>query len=389
MTDNDQTNDQASANDRPEEPRDPAEARGARPKRFLRSRDDRVIAGVAGGLGRYFNVDPIFFRIGAVALAVFGGVGFFLYGAAWLLVPVERAPGEPPEPAAPARRRALTIAGAIILAISATSLIGHSWGDWWDGGWWWGGFFGPLVLLVVGGVVLWRVIEGRGDPSDAGRILARIALVVAALAAAAIVFVASAWATAAGGGAVVAGIVIALGALLVIAAFTGGARWLILPALALAVPAGVVSAADIKLDGGIGERNYRPASIVELRDAYKLGAGRIEIDLRDLKLPPGEHKLKIDLGVGQAAVDVPRDVCVATDAHVGAGYARVFDRDSGGLDMDWGTAPPSKPSVPRLVLDAHVGMGALEVVHDPGDVDGFDRYGDRGLGGGGNDACNA
>src|SRR6185503_20377969 len=59
------------------------------PRRFYRSRRNRLIAGVAGGLGRYFRVDPIFFRIGFVALAFFGGVGFILYGALWLLVPVE------------------------------------------------------------------------------------------------------------------------------------------------------------------------------------------------------------------------------------------------------------------------------------------------------------
>ena len=43
------------------------------PRRFLRSRSDRVLGGVCGGLGEYFAVDPMLFRIGTVALAVVGG----------------------------------------------------------------------------------------------------------------------------------------------------------------------------------------------------------------------------------------------------------------------------------------------------------------------------
>ena len=37
------------------------------PRRLLRSREDRVIGGVCGGLGRYFNIDPVLFRIGFAA----------------------------------------------------------------------------------------------------------------------------------------------------------------------------------------------------------------------------------------------------------------------------------------------------------------------------------
>ena len=40
------------------------------PKRLLRAREGRVIGGVCAGLGRYFNVDPIMFRIGAIVLAL-------------------------------------------------------------------------------------------------------------------------------------------------------------------------------------------------------------------------------------------------------------------------------------------------------------------------------
>src|SRR5215831_5058731 len=70
----------------PEQPEEPP------PRRLLRSRQDRMLAGVAGGLGRYFNVDPVIFRIGFV-IAPFVGFGFFWahgspWGALWLLVPI-------------------------------------------------------------------------------------------------------------------------------------------------------------------------------------------------------------------------------------------------------------------------------------------------------------
>lgn len=58
-------------------------------KRILRSRSDRMIAGVAGGLGAYFGIDPIFVRLGFLVLAFLNGFGLFLYAVLWLLVPNE------------------------------------------------------------------------------------------------------------------------------------------------------------------------------------------------------------------------------------------------------------------------------------------------------------
>ena len=58
-------------------------------KRIMRSRDDRMIAGVASGLARYFNTDPLFVRLGFVLLAFFQGFGVLLYFVLWLLLPNE------------------------------------------------------------------------------------------------------------------------------------------------------------------------------------------------------------------------------------------------------------------------------------------------------------
>ena len=58
-------------------------------KRILRSRDDRIVAGVASGLARYFNTDPLFVRLGFVVLSFLQGFGVLLYFVLWLLLPNE------------------------------------------------------------------------------------------------------------------------------------------------------------------------------------------------------------------------------------------------------------------------------------------------------------
>ncbi|NMB12652.1 MAG: PspC domain-containing protein [Firmicutes bacterium] len=57
--------------------------------RLYRSRSNRVIAGVAGGVGEYFNVDPVIVRLLLVLLGVAGGNGVLLYLIAWILIPEE------------------------------------------------------------------------------------------------------------------------------------------------------------------------------------------------------------------------------------------------------------------------------------------------------------
>ena len=56
-------------------------------KRLHRSMQDRKIAGVCGGLGEYFELDPVLFRAAFVVLAFAGGLGILLYLALWLVVP--------------------------------------------------------------------------------------------------------------------------------------------------------------------------------------------------------------------------------------------------------------------------------------------------------------
>jgi phage shock protein PspC (stress-responsive transcriptional regulator) len=57
-------------------------------KRLFRSRTDRVIGGVCGGIARYFNVDPVLIRLICVLL-LFSGAGVLAYIIAWIIVPLE------------------------------------------------------------------------------------------------------------------------------------------------------------------------------------------------------------------------------------------------------------------------------------------------------------
>ena len=53
---------------------------------LTRSSDDKMLAGVAGGLGEYFGVDPVLFRVGFVAATLLSGVGLLAYLALVLFV---------------------------------------------------------------------------------------------------------------------------------------------------------------------------------------------------------------------------------------------------------------------------------------------------------------
>lgn len=58
-------------------------------KRLYRSRKERILGGVCGGLGNYFNVDPVFIRLICAVLFFLGGIGLLAYILAWIIVPEE------------------------------------------------------------------------------------------------------------------------------------------------------------------------------------------------------------------------------------------------------------------------------------------------------------
>jgi phage shock protein PspC (stress-responsive transcriptional regulator) len=341
------------------------EQRPRRP-RLVRTRRGRLIGGVCSGLGAHFDVDPILFRIVFVGLAVFSGVGIVLYLAILLLVPEE---GASRAPIWLGRSSWLSVLGIVVvvvavgIALQAAGHAGHR------GAWGFGVGIGSLVLAGSIAALVWLRLRRRpaGEQARASadrRLFGCLALVAAVVVWSVLFAMAGAW-LAGIDGRLAAWVVVAIGAALVLSAFTGRARRLVLPAVAFAVSVAVIAAAHVDLHGGVGERTYRPHGLSEVRHDYRLGAGRLEVDLREVAFPPGDTHLHVRLGVGELVILVPRGVCVATSAQIGGGYAGALEQRSGGLDVDWSERPSPPPQTPRLVLNGDVGLGALLVADHP------------------------
>lgn len=69
-------------------------------KRLYRSRDERMIAGVAGGIAEYLGIDPTLVRLAFVISTLTGGWGLVLYVVLAIVMPLEPA-AEMPQPAPP------------------------------------------------------------------------------------------------------------------------------------------------------------------------------------------------------------------------------------------------------------------------------------------------
>ncbi|MEN3357852.1 MAG: hypothetical protein V7637_1834 [Mycobacteriales bacterium] len=126
----------------------------------MRSRRNRMIAGVAGGLGEQFGVDPVLFRVlfAVLALPLFGWVGLLAYLLGWLLLPDQDEANSPAESLlgrgdrnAPASVEGLLL--AVASALLGIVLIHSRIVD--------GGDVALLVLLVVGVLLLFRGRQGR------------------------------------------------------------------------------------------------------------------------------------------------------------------------------------------------------------------------------------
>lgn len=310
MTDDDEGRGEEPTAATAEEPTAPAAEQpapggtGEPSPRLLRTRDDRVIAGVAGGLGRHLGVDPVIFRITFVVTLFFGGLGVLAYLAAWLLIPLDDGSGSG-EDRSPARLQGAARVVAVFLL--ALALLGV--------------FSG---LLAVG-----------------------------------------AFLTGIGWGLGVVALIVLIGAALIVISFTGGSRWLILPALALALGVAAAAVLDLDLEGGIGERDYRPESAAAIpTDGYEIGIGRLTIDLRAIDWSPQRVlPLDVEVGAGQAVIAVPADVCVVAEAHAGAGDLQIAGQESSGFDAESSVGSGSR-ATPRVELDVNVDAGQVQVLND-------------------------
>jgi phage shock protein C len=98
----------------PDPPPPPPVDRG--PRVVRRSRDERVVAGVCGGVGRYLGVDPVLLRIAFIILALANGLGVIAYVVAWVAIPEEQ-PGQPIGSPSETRRETgrLVLGGSLVV----------------------------------------------------------------------------------------------------------------------------------------------------------------------------------------------------------------------------------------------------------------------------------
>src|SRR6201995_5231584 len=191
-------------------------------RRLERSASNKMLAGVCGGLGRYFELNPTVFRVGFVVLTLLGGAGVLVYLAAALVMPGEGKERSLAEQVLAERKErpwpliGLAIAGvALVVLISRAALRPEAGAGW-------------IFVLIVGLAVLWVSRSGRWG----GRLLeVVVALVVATLAAC------------------VTAVVLAF-------------SWF-----------------NVSLGDGVGDHVYSPATAVAIAPSYRLGGGDLGVDL--------------------------------------------------------------------------------------------------------------
>jgi hypothetical protein len=153
-----------------------------------------------------------------------------------------------------------------------------------------------------------------------------------------------------------------LGIGLVVGAWRGRARGLIWLGIPLTLALVVVGTAEVSLDGGTGDRQYRPQSIAEVREDYRIGAGSIRLDLSDLDFTGQSVTSKVSAGVGNVEVLVPREVDVEVIGRTGLGERELFgERDDDLQDRTVFDDGPDGEGGGRLQLVLEVGLGRVEV----------------------------
>ena len=191
-------------------------------KRLERSRSDRKLAGVCGGLARYFDIHPAVYRVGFVVLTLLGGAGILIYLAAALVMPDEGQEDSFATAALRNRRdRPWPLIGLGLVAVALVTLLSRAtlWphGDAW------------IPLLIAGAAILWITRHGRGATADAAALASEDSRRIRRL---------------------VKRIAIAFGTLLAL----------------LLVGAAVIAATfDVHLGNGVGDRSYVVAGTEDLR----------------------------------------------------------------------------------------------------------------------------
>jgi len=395
----------------------PAPGRGPGYRRLVRRVDHKMIAGVAAGLGDYFAVDPVLFRVLFVVLTVAGGLGIFLYGLLWWITPAAGGEGLPdpgrrgftPERVVQRLKASPTWVGIVLLVIGGLAVANGI-------GFWHPAIFWGVVLIALG-VLLFRQAEGREGsrlptadlpsqtslpgtaggpmlpppagsayggaplpppggaivgtaPSPPRRRRQRSALGWITVGALIIGLGVAALLDSAGTVNVAPGqyVALALGVLglgLLVGAWWGRARWLIIPGVLLIPAVLVASLVDVPLRGGFGQRFFRPQATADVPTAYRLSAGEIQIDLRQLAVQAQPVDVTATVGAGHIEVFAPAGVQLVVHARAGAGQITLLGVTYAGIRVSVDrTFGPS--GLGSIVLDLRTGLGAIDVYRAPG-----------------------
>jgi phage shock protein PspC (stress-responsive transcriptional regulator) len=375
--------------------------------RLRRSVDDRKVAGVAGGLARHLDVDPLLLRVAFVVLAFFGGAGLLLYGACWLLVPEDGSN----EAAITLDDRSRTLALLAVGVLAAFALLGDSWGVFWFP--WPLAIIALVVLLLVtrkdrrsaappagsgGGAVAAAGdtsghttydpsgyagtsyqgpgpyedtnVEGSGpygrpgyhapprDPRRRGPILFwfTLALIALAIGILGIVDVAGVAVADAAYPALAVGIT---GLMLLVGSVYGRAGGLILLGLLATVPMVVVTAVGQVEADHIRET---PQTAAQVQSRYDFGGGELILDLTevdDVEALDG-RTIHVEGGAGRIEVLVPEEMDVTVDGRIdGPGAITLFGEQRGGIDTTSQGRHDGGAGAPSLSIDAQIGVGEI------------------------------
>jgi phage shock protein PspC (stress-responsive transcriptional regulator) len=359
--------------------------------RLRRSVDDRKVAGVAGGLARHLDVDPLILRVAFVVLAFFGGAGLLLYGACWLLVPEDGSD----EAAITLDDRSRTLALLGVGVLAAFALLGDSWGVFWFP--WPLAIIALVVLLFVtrkdrrsatpppgsgGGATAatgetstyegttsqggsWtyqgptRYVAPPRDPRRRGPILFwfTLALIALAIGTLGIVDVAGVAVADAAYPALAVGIA---GLMLLVGSFYGRAGGLILVGLLATVP----MAALTVVSQWEGERSIRetPATADEVESSYDFGGGELTLDLTqvdDVEALDG-RQISVEGGAGRIELLVPEEMDVTVNGRIdGPGAITLFGEQRGGIETTSRGVHDGGVEAPSLTIDADLGIGEI------------------------------
>ena len=411
-----------------------AEGATARRRTLCRSSTDKVVAGVAGGIGAYFGIDSVIVRIAFIVLTFLGGAGPFLYLIGWLALPKEdsrsivaKALGGD----SPHRFRSVMAVILIGLGLLITANLSS-------------GLFGLLVdvwsiapylalLLIAAGValVLWPGPAGRPKPTPArppappppgtppppssayatpaspppsaagpewppppgptapaAEPRRRRSVIGSVTVAALFVYTGAAMmldrldAVDVDLGVFFAIALAITGAGLLASAFARPARGLIVLGVVLSAPLLLFVGVDVPWGTGVGEDRVSVAGVEELEDEYRHGIGQLTVDLRNLDPELTDHSVELSLGIGELRVYVPDSISTTADIDVRAGNIMMW---SGHTWYSWADSedgfdvsrtvrvPVQGETTGELRLDIDVGIGEARLISGPAPVEGSNR----------------